>query len=207
MSLPAPFIYRLGPHRRQHDPQGYLDYGSYKEWLRDEFEFKCVYCLEREMWARSRKAEFSVEHIKPKRTHPELECVYTNLLYACIRCNLAKRMGLLLDPCSEGLGKHVEFDDDMQLRALTPEGRVFIESLHLNEDPAWHIRKRYRTILKLYERVPDDPETKALFDDAFRYPEDLPDLSRCEPATNPLHGGIANSHFERHRRGELSTHY
>ena len=35
---------------RRHGPRGYADYVSYKPWLRDEFLFRCVYCLSRERW-------------------------------------------------------------------------------------------------------------------------------------------------------------
>jgi hypothetical protein len=44
------FIYPHHPHVRRHSPRGYRDYRSYKPWLRDEFDFRCVYCLWRERW-------------------------------------------------------------------------------------------------------------------------------------------------------------
>jgi hypothetical protein len=44
------FDYPVGTHVRRHGPQGYLDYKHYKPWLRDEFSFRCVYCLCRETW-------------------------------------------------------------------------------------------------------------------------------------------------------------
>jgi hypothetical protein len=43
-----PFAYADAPHVRKHGPSGYVRYQSYKDWLRDEFAFRCVYCLERE---------------------------------------------------------------------------------------------------------------------------------------------------------------
>lgn len=45
-----PFNYPDAPHRRRHGPRGYADYASYRPWLRDEFTFRCVYCLLREQW-------------------------------------------------------------------------------------------------------------------------------------------------------------
>lgn len=114
----TPFSYSVEPHLRRHNPQGYRDYTTYKDWLRDDFVFRCVYCLERELWALSRQAAFSVEHVKAKATCPELECTYTNLVYACIRCNVNKRMVSLLDPCEAGLGNHIAIENDMRVRAL-----------------------------------------------------------------------------------------
>jgi hypothetical protein len=85
MTLPAPFAYPSTKHQRRHGPAGYDPYRGYKPWLRDEFTFRCVYCLEREMWYPNRAASFSVEHIAPKSEDPSLICVYTNLAYACTR--------------------------------------------------------------------------------------------------------------------------
>lgn len=45
-----PFEYPSAPLVRRHGPVGYLDYSSFRPWLRDEFGFRCVYCLRREQW-------------------------------------------------------------------------------------------------------------------------------------------------------------
>jgi hypothetical protein len=47
-----PFDYPAVPLVRSHGPLGYSDYESYRAWLRDEFAFRCVYCLSREQWGR-----------------------------------------------------------------------------------------------------------------------------------------------------------
>ena len=44
------FTYPVEPHLRRHGPQGYADVVSDRPWLRDEFAFRCVYCLLREQW-------------------------------------------------------------------------------------------------------------------------------------------------------------
>ena len=49
------FRYPAVPHARRHGPRGYADAESYRPWLRDEFTFRCVYCLFREQWGRSRQ--------------------------------------------------------------------------------------------------------------------------------------------------------
>lgn len=85
-----PFDYPLASHQRRHGPRGYSQPESYQPWLRDEFSFRCVYCLIREQWGRV-TGEFDVEHFRPQAINPELATVYDNLLYACGRCNGAKR--------------------------------------------------------------------------------------------------------------------
>src|SRR4051812_47962992 len=83
----------------RHSPQGYRQYNKYKPWLRDEFLFRCVYCLYRESWTDFGHAVFGVDHAKAKTFYPSEECEYENLLYACNRCNSAKGVKKLpLDP-------------------------------------------------------------------------------------------------------------
>jgi hypothetical protein len=76
------FTYPPQAHVRRHGPAGYQDYASYRPWLRDEFTFRCVYCLIRECWGR-RTGEFDLDHFVPQSLDPEAEVVYDNLLYAC----------------------------------------------------------------------------------------------------------------------------
>ena len=79
MKVPNPFAYPSEPHTRKHAPAGYKNYPEYRPWLRDEFAFRCVYCLQREMWSRDRHAGFSVDHVVPQREDKTLVCVYDNL--------------------------------------------------------------------------------------------------------------------------------
>jgi len=46
-------------HIRRHSPRGYRTYRAYKPWLRDEFAFRCVYCLWRERWCADGAQAFS----------------------------------------------------------------------------------------------------------------------------------------------------
>ena len=48
----AAFVYPEVPHSRRHGPKGYADCYQYHPWLRDEFSFRCVYCLSRERWGK-----------------------------------------------------------------------------------------------------------------------------------------------------------
>jgi hypothetical protein len=45
-----PFVYPRAAPLRRHGPAGYAQYERYRPWLRDEFAFRCVYCLKREQW-------------------------------------------------------------------------------------------------------------------------------------------------------------
>ena len=67
-----PYSLPPGPYTRRHGPSGYLDYGRYKIWLRDEFQFRCVFCMHREKWERRGWRIFHVDHgnVRLRLTHP-----------------------------------------------------------------------------------------------------------------------------------------
>src|SRR5260370_12266970 len=83
------FEYASIPHARRHGPAGYEDYNSYRDWLRDEFIFRGVYCLHREQWYHG-GATFHIDHFVPVTADATGKSEYSNLLYACARCNKAK---------------------------------------------------------------------------------------------------------------------
>ena len=113
MTLPIPFAYPTTHHLRRHGPKGYQDYGDYKPFLRDEFTFRCVYCLERETWYPNRDASFSADHFEPKVLNPDRETDYENLLYACTRCNSFKQATtIFLDPTKVALADHLGVKKD-----------------------------------------------------------------------------------------------
>ena len=70
------FNYPTKPHQRRHGPTGYGDYESYRPWLRDEFLFRCVYCLNREKWY-SDDVAFNIDHFLPVAVAPDMECDYS----------------------------------------------------------------------------------------------------------------------------------
>src|SRR4051812_26171134 len=165
MRLPDPFAYPAEPHVRKHAPAGYKDYQDYKPWLRDEFEFRCVYCLQREMWSRERQAVFSVDHIVPRSEDPDglLGCEYANLLYACTRCNSARQDVRVLDPTAVVMSEHVRVEPDGTVTGLTDEGRFLIELLYLNAGPAVDERNRVFRILRRSVALPDDEGARTDF--------------------------------------------
>jgi hypothetical protein len=192
MKLPDPFAYPATPHTRKHAPSGYKDYADYKPWLRDEFEFRCVYCLQREMWSRERHAIFSVDHVVPQTEDLALICVYTNLVYACLRCNSARQDIRTIDPTVDPIGSHLRVEQDGTVVGLDADGLFLIQLLHLNSGSAVAERRRILRILRLRAKYPRDTDIRATFLEALGYPEDLPDLRLLKPpggntlATNAL---------------------
>jgi 5-methylcytosine-specific restriction endonuclease McrA len=113
MTAIEPLPYPELPHQRRHGPGGYADSSSFKPWLRDEFEFRCVFCRLRESWFPHGSDSFAVEHLKPRAKAPELEFTYENLLYVCLRCNSHKLdQWPVTDPCQVAYGRHVRVRDD-----------------------------------------------------------------------------------------------
>lgn len=207
MDLPAPFFLAASIPGRKHGPSGYVNYQNYKDWLRDEFSFRCVYCLERETWYPNREAAFAVEHILPKTARPDLICEYDNLGYACLRCNSFKQDIIAIDPSREALAQHIFFLEDGSVRARTAEGQRFIDLLHLNVAPAVEVRKEKLWVLRLKRLYPDDPSVAQLFLTTFGYPADLPNLAMKRPKTNSRPAGVRECFFFRRRSGTLPPVY
>ena len=202
------FRYPSEAQTRRHGPQGYRDYRSYKPWLRDDFAFRCVYCLWRERWCSDGDASFAADHLLPQTTHPSRARDYGNLVYTCVRCNCLKRDQVApLDPCERALGEHMEVRDDGAIRALTPQGAELIEVCRLSRPKLTQARG---LVLSLIRTLQAHPSRKA--SDLLRriqgYPGNLPDLASLRPpGGNTRPGGVATSHAERRRRGALPEVY
>jgi hypothetical protein len=202
-AVPPPFEHPRKAHCRVHGPQGHPSYQAYKPWLRDEFEFRCVYCLTREVWRDDGHNAFTIDHVLPKSSHPDLACVYDNLVYACSRCNTLKSVKTgLPDPCRTTLARHVK-QRSGHFIALTPLGRRVIEYLKLNED--WRVRHRQMQLdlFDLRARLP-----RELLEKTFGYPSNLPDLSLQKPPSgNNRPKGVRASHYARKQAGKLPPFY
>ena len=116
----TPFDYPADPLVRRHGPKGYANYESYRPWLRDEFAFRCVYCLKRENWSH-RTGEYQLDHFKPQALNPELGVRYENLYYSCSRCNLAKSDQSIPDPGVFLTAEYINVYPDGQLQAKSKE--------------------------------------------------------------------------------------
>ena len=196
-----PFQYPDQKHVRRHGPR-YVNVASYREWIRDEFSFRCTYCLDREMWNR-RAGRFHVDHCRPQSSHPLESLDYDNLIYACSACNLIKGSLLVPDPCESALGECLRVDDDGVAHSLSEDGLRLIEVLNLNDADCVKYRRLVRATVE--QAVRHEDQTILL--QWMGYPDDLPDLSLLEPLENRRPDGVNLSFFARRQRGELSLMY
>jgi HNH endonuclease len=205
VSIPPPFDFPLKPHRRVHGPKGYPKYGLYKDWLRDEFAFRCVYCLSRERWGGNDGYKgFQIDHVIPKSSHPEYETCYDNLVYCCRRCNnLKSTISKIPDPCEESFATHLKLSETGEFDALTSDGELMIDHLKLNEKTRVDERR-----LSLLIHAANSIYPEEVLRLRFGYP-DLPDLSKQKPPPdgNRRPRGLRRSHFARHKAGKLPPYY
>ena len=198
------FQYPTTAHVRRHGPSGYDDYKSYKPWLRDEFTFRCVVCLVRERWCHDGANGFGVDHLIPKSTElgGRLICDYDNLLYVCNRCNSAKHLSPVLDPCSVALADHLRVAEDGTVIGTTRDGEHVVDVFNLNYSVAIEYRRRR---IEAFSRWQDLGDTFSI-EEELAYPDDLPrfDDRRCG---NSRPQGIAESFFSKRKRGELAPTY
>lgn len=196
----GPYAYPVEPHRRRHGPAGYANYREYFPWLKDEFSFRCVYCLKRMVWAPT--DTWVVDHVIPREEAPELECEYNNLVLACQFCNGRKGPNRVADPCRVAFGKCLRVEPDGTLTPLNDAGRRLERVLRLNHDSYVQERSKWLRILSILARH-DTVEFHRL----MGFPWDLPDLTNKRPPFNRRPEGIAESWLARRRRGELPTIY
>jgi hypothetical protein len=202
------FQYPGQPHVRRHGPRGYRHYEAFKPWLRDEFCFRCVYCLCRERWLPDGDAHFSVEHLQPQSLAPERRTDYDNLAYTCCQCNAAKQdCAWVLNPCDEALATHLEVLEDGTIRGLTPVGVAWIQVCRLERPKLTAFRRGLLALLRdLSQR--QGPEADGLLRHCLGFPDNLPRLSGLRPpGGNARPEGIAESALERQSRGELAERY
>jgi hypothetical protein len=203
VNLPAPFAYPATPHGRRHGPQGYSKYGQYRNWLRDEFTFRCVYCLRRETWLTLRR-DHEIDHFLPKSAHRDVERDYDNLVYACSECNGTKAAKYLPSPESVAFGDCLHVDENGEIHAADDHGigEAIIDALRLDAPEYTYLRRR------IIETVAEARIGSKTLKWCLGYPENLPNLSaEKEPKHNKRPAGIRESHYERRQRGELPSYY
>lgn len=210
--LIAPFAIPRGPHIRRHGPYGYVNYGSYKEWLRDEFQFRCVFCLHREKWERRGWRVFQIDHIIPKSIDPSRECLYENLQYVCDSCNGHKSTKDLPDPCRFDYSQHYQFEDDGRVTPLTESGEMYIEILELDDPDLVRYRRKVVATLRQLEDAAkkkeiDDVDLVEELEETFGYPRDVPDLRRKSRTRNSKPGSEYQCYFVRLVNGEIPRIY
>ncbi len=196
------FLHPSQPHVRRHGPQGYADVESYRPWLRDEFAFRCVYCLFREQWGRV-IGTFDIEHFLPVSLYPEQERTYDNLFYACATCNAVKGKSVVPDPTAVLVASDVWVTEDGVIHADAPDAARLIELLGLDSPQSTEFRLLWIGIVALAERY--DP---SLYRRLMGFPDDLPDLKRLRPpGGNTRPDGVRTSYFVKRKDGLLPVTY
>lgn len=124
----------------------YRDYTDYRPLLRQDFQYRCAYCLLHEYFLGG-EAGCCIDHHRPvhgRYAHPDLVADYNNLYWCCHECNENKgdvwpspddyESGLrFLDPCQpeDDHGLHWRVLPNGVLEPLTPTGRYTIRRLKL----------------------------------------------------------------------------
>jgi hypothetical protein len=192
------------PHKRtkrRHGPSGYRSYESYRPWLRDEFDFRCVYCLKRETWGHV-TGEFELDHFAPQSISPERRIDYFNLVYACRRCNSVKLDQSVGDPLCLLHSEIVVVLSDGSLRTREVEPLRLILQLDLNSPRLKSWRVMWVRIVDLAKERDDE-----LYHQLVAYPADVPDLAKLRPPSNSRKAGLAESCFARREFGKLPKVY
>src|SRR5271157_634117 len=198
----TPFTYSPEPHVRRHGPQGYADAASYRPWMRDEFTFRCVYCLFREQWG-SLRGTFDVEHFRPIASQPGDRLSYDNLLYGCTACNTGKGKQLVPDPLTALVCGDVWVNEDGTIEGRTRQARRLIRVLGLDDREYTEFRLVWLEIVGLAAR--EDPE---LYRKLMGFPNDLPNVARLHPpGGNSRPEGIEQSYFVQKQKAILPETY
>ena len=198
----TPFNYPNHVHIRRHAPVGYLDVASFRPWLRDEFNFRCVYCLRRERWEPNTSI-FEIDHILPVSHQPERTSDYCNLVYSCAVCNLAKGQNTVADPSQIMISITVSVATDGVIHSTSRDVQRLIRQLDLNDPQFILWRKNLIRIIEL--AAIHDPE---LHQRLLGYPDELPNLHLLKPPQGNLKpGGIEQSTYHQRLNGTLPALY
>lgn len=198
------FVYPDEPHQRRHGPVGYTDYESYREWLRDEFSYRCVFSLLRESWPQIR---FHIDHLISQKERPDLICDYDNLILLEGRLNLVKGKRRLPDPCKVALGKHlVVYTNGEQMGCIkaldgSEVGEWIIRVLRLDSDDATQTRRKWIGVLRSVAQTDEQ-----LFREFVGYPKNLPNLCKSR-IKNTRETGLHQSARQLLDNGKLPDWY
>ena len=195
------FDYPERREHRRHGPAGYAAYESYRPWLRDEFDFRCVYCLKRETWDQV-TFEFELDHFQPQSLNPQLRLDYLNLVYACRRCNAVKGGQTVDDPFFLLRSPSVTMLPDGSLQPHDTRAHQLIRQLDLNSPRLKSWRVMWMRIVHLAKDR--DP---GLYFQLVGFPQDLPDLKKRRPPQNLRKEGLEHCWFARRERGNLPAAY
>lgn len=198
---PHPYRYPATRLRRKHGPAGYARHRYFLPWLRDEFDFRCAYCLLREVWGQL-SGDFEVEHFLPRAQRADLALTYENLVYSCANCNRRKSTRLVPDPAVVAYGDCVEVDlDTGEIRAKSDDGIRLVDELALDQPKKTKQRLFYIDAMRAFAASRLDKHRLYM---GLPKPSEMPDLANLErmPKSNSKAEGVQQSWFARHQRGE-----
>lgn len=195
MKLISPFRYPAQVLKRKHGPEGYSSYSHHRPWLRDEFDFRCVYCLKREQWC-FQLNDFELDHQVAQSINPKLCRDYMNLVYACHNCNHRKGNKRLPSPDKVAYGACMEVltagARTGEIMALNDDGVRLIDELGLDQKKITEARRQYIVSIRSHQK-----HDWKIFLMWMGFPKYLPDLAtvRPRPKHNTRPGGIEQSWF------------
>lgn len=195
------FHYPESRPERIHGPIGYSSYESFRPWLRDEFTFRCVYCLKRESWGQV-TGEFELDHFEPQSLAPHLTLDYFNLVYACRRCNSTKLGQSVDDPLTNLSADSAIILPDGFIASEQIKTKRLIQQLDLNSPKLRKWRVMWVRIVDLAKQRDAD-----LYQQLAGFPSDLPNLNRLRPPSNSRPSGIEMSWHAKRQRGQLPETY
>lgn len=193
MKYASPFRYPASRLLRKHGPQGYSRYAHHRPSLRDEFDFRCVYCLKREQWC-FQLNDFELDHLVAQSIASDLCRDYTNLVYACHNCNHRKGNKRLPFPDNVAYGACMEVLSTGEIVAHNDDGTRLIDELGLDQRKITTTRYQYICSIRSLQKY-----DWKLFLMWMGFPKELPDLATVlpQPKHNTRPEGIAQSWFHR----------
>jgi hypothetical protein len=189
----SPFRYPATALLRKHGPQGYSSYVHLRSWLRDEFDFRCVYCLKREQWC-FQLNDFELDHQVAQSIASDLCREYTNLVYACHNCNHRKGNKRLPSPDRVAYGACIEVLGTGEIVAHNDDGVRLVDELALDGEKISAMR--YQIICSIRSHQKHDWKLFLMW---MGFPKNLPDLSTVlpQPKHNTRPEGVGQSWFQR----------
>lgn len=195
------FDYPESRIQRIHGPRGYSSYESFRPWLRDEFTFRCVYCLKRETWGQL-TGEFELDHFEPQSLAPDLTLDYLNLVYSCRRCNQVKLDQLVEDPLVMLSSESTAVFPDGRISSERFETERLIRQLDLNSPKLVKWRIMWMRIVDLASE-----RDTVLYKQLTGFPDELPNLGQLRPPNNVNPSGIEFCWYAKRQRGQLPDEY
>ena len=126
----------------------YANYGSFKSYLRNDFNQRCGYCDDNDFYSGGSRG-YHIDHFKPHSKFPLLKQTYSNLVYSCPYCNGAKSnkwktLNGFIDPCELEYDNHLERDKKGKIKFKTVQGKYIFQNLNLGlkrHELLWCINK------------------------------------------------------------------